>query len=109
MRRTPRGQMNKSITFQTVTKSNTMAGGGGETVTTLFNCMAKVRPIRAREAIASDRPEMEITHQINCDYDSRVTGKKRISYDSRTLEIVALIDIDEQGIEFEILPKELAA
>ena len=69
-----------------------------------------VEPIRGTEKYRGMQDLSTTTHRVNLRYDSALAGlapNYRITFRGRTLEIEAVMNIDEVDREFELLCKEV--
>ncbi len=103
------GLLRHRITAQTVSET---ADGHGEPVPTwtdLLTVGAKVMPLRGGERMAAQQTQAEVTHKVLVRYSATMAGltaKDRIVWGSRTLEVLANINVGERNRELEIWVKE---
>ena len=69
---------------------------------------ASIEPLSGREMVSAQQQHAETTHRIRLRYTTNVTAESRISFDSRTFEIVSLINRKEMNWMLELLCKEVA-
>jgi len=89
----------------------THAGDGYGTVTTTWGtatvCWGSLEPLRGREWIESGMENSEISARFRMRYFAGVAPTMRLSFGSRTFEIVAVLDAGERHRELELMLKEL--
>jgi SPP1 family predicted phage head-tail adaptor len=68
---------------------------------------AAVEPLRGREFLEARREGAEVTTRIVTRYRSGITPAMRVSYDSRTFDIVSVINVDERDSELQLMCREL--
>lgn len=98
------GKLDRRITIQQATVTRGAGGGETRSWTTLATVWANVRPMSGREFVAGQRTgggtttqqlgEVTTTFQIR--YRSDVVEKMRISYDSKTYNIRAVLPSEDR-------------
>ena len=68
---------------------------------------ANVEPLRGKGLHDADMVQTEITHKVTMRYLSTVTEKHRIVHDSRNLQIIHVINVDESDWILELMCKEI--
>jgi SPP1 family predicted phage head-tail adaptor len=91
---TSAGDLRHKITLQTVTAARTGTGGITETVATYAERWAKVEALRSIEFFAAKQVNSERALRFTVRYDSGITAKMRILYETRTYHIEGLMDLD---------------
>lgn len=97
------GSLNKRVTFQTPTVI------GGEGVTSWSNyctVWAGIRPLVGQRRYVAKQLNSELAGQLTIRYRNDITTGMRILYESRYLEILALINPNESNEYLEIEYKE---
>ena len=81
---------------------------GGQTITWAQHAAMRawVKPMSGGERVQAMRLEATVTHRIYTRYKSGLLTSDRISFNGRTFQIRALIDIEERGQWLEILANE---
>lgn len=81
---------------------------GGQTITWQQHAVLRawVKPMSGGERVQAMRLEATVTHRIYTRYTPGLLTSDRISFNGRTLQIRALIDIEERGQWLEILANE---
>ncbi len=101
------GPLRHRIALQAGTGTQGEYGNIPLTFSTYATVWASVQPLSGRERLNAQQIHAETTHRIRLRYLSTVTTKDRISFDSRTFEIVSLINWDELNWMLELLCKEV--
>ena len=68
---------------------------------------ANVEPLRGNSLYEAETVKTEITHKVTMRYLSTVTEKHRIVHDSRNLQIIHVINVDESDWILELMCKEI--
>jgi len=89
------GKMNKRVLLQY--RQDVTDAGGGRAITWVDKetVWAEVKPLRGEDQIHAMGLRYPITHRITIRYRSDVTPEWRIQYDSRSFNIHAKVDPDE--------------
>ena len=101
------GNYDKPMRLQEATETNTQG-----TVTAVWANVAEMwcslTPLAGREYFLAQSVNSEVTHVVRTWWRADVTptSKMRLTYDSRTFEILSVVDVDERHIEFEFRVKE---
>ena len=101
------GELNQLITIQR--PEVTRAASGEETIswTDEATVKAAVWPVSAKAHLESDQVQMTATHRVRIRYRSVMRHKWRISYKSRIMEIVSIINPNEANRILDIICKEI--
>ena len=102
------GPLRHRIALQSSSGSQGEYGYTPLSFSTYATVWASVEPLNGRELLSAQQIESETTHRIRLRYLSTVTSEDRISFDSRTFEIVSLINRKEKNWMLELLCKEVA-
>lgn len=101
------GELNKRISLQAVTQTETATGGISESWSTFISVWAQVKPTSSREFMQASQAREKVSHRIKIRYRSDVTVKHRVRYGSRTLKIVSVINTDESDEELILMCEEI--
>ncbi len=69
---------------------------------------ASVEPMSGRELVSAQQQHAETTHRIRIRYTANVTQESRVIWESRTFEVVSLIDSKEKKRMIELMCKEIS-
>ena len=88
--------------------THTSDGMGANTTTwgTVEVFWGSVEPLRGREWIASGLENSEVSGKIVRRYKSGITPDMIVAFDSRTFQIVSVINVDERNIEQQLMVVE---
>ena len=100
------GRMRQRITIQQTTESRTSSGAVTDSWGTYATVWADVIPVSGKEKFAAQEHHSEVTHRFRIRYNSGVTTKMRISYDSRIFNIRSVINLDERNRTTEMIAVE---
>jgi SPP1 family predicted phage head-tail adaptor len=82
------------------------AGQPADVETELATQWASIEPLTGRESWLLPQVVGEVSHKITTRYVAGVTPKHRIRYGSREFDIVVARNLEERGIQLEILASE---
>ena len=68
---------------------------------------ANVEPLNGRSLVEAQSIETEVTHRVTIRYLSTVSAKHRIVHDSRNLQIISVINVDERDWILQLMCKEM--
>lgn len=105
-----RGKLRHKIAIQQLSESTDSPGGLVDTWTTLAERMAEIVPMVGREAFNGQQEQSMLNVKFRLRYDSTlsvVTPKMQVIYDSRTFDIVSVVNIDERNIELIFMCEEV--
>ncbi len=101
------GKLRHRIAIQRYVQGESEIGDPIQYWDTLCHAWASIEPISGREFWEAERIAAEITHKVTMrPTETRTIPKDRIVFDSRILEIVSVLDIEERGRELNLLCKE---
>lgn len=101
------GEMRNRIVIQTLGGSTDAGGGQSTSYSTATTVWAKAENLSGGEGIFADQLRGTASYRFTIRYNSSVTEKNRISYNSKTFNITHVKDIDEGRNKFqEILATE---
>ena len=88
--------------------THTSDGMGANTTTwgTVEVFWGSVEPLRGREWIASGLENSEVSGKIVRRYKSGITPDMIVTFDSRTFQIVSVINVDERNVEQQLMVVE---
>lgn len=84
--------------------------GNGEvllTYSTFATVWASVRPMQGNELESAQQISAIVTHKIRIRYNDTIAPRNRILFDSRTFEVVSILNYQERNIYQDILCKEV--
>ena len=99
------GQMNRQITIQSPSQTIDAYGGPVFSWSDVATVWAKVHPLRGRELIAAQAAQNETTVKFYIRYRPGITSAKRVLYDGKIYDIIAVIDVNEAHVDIEITAK----
>lgn len=102
------GEMRHRVTIEQKTRGASDGAGGviSETWTTFAEVWAKLEPQVGREIVAADQNVHRLTHRVTIRHREGVTAAMRIKYQGRTLGILGLRELLENGRWLEIQCEE---
>jgi len=103
------GWLRHRVTIQKKTTSQDSYGAEQETWTNVATVWAGIEPLRGREYIDAQNATAEVTHRVRIRYQSGITPRMRVSFGSRTFEIVSVINVLERNRELELMCREVVA
>ena len=102
------GQLRRRVVIQTATAGQDAHGGKTHTWVNSATRWASVEPLSGSELVNTGQLESRRTHRIRMRFYAGLTTDHRISYDSRTFGISAVINPFEMDAELELLCYENA-
>lgn len=101
------GKLRHRVTIQS--KSATQNSYGEEVITwsTLATVWAAVEPLSGREWLEGRQVTAEVTTRIRIRRRGDVTPEMRVVYGSKTYDIMAVIEIEEQRREEHLMCQEI--
>lgn len=103
------GALRHKIAIQEQTDTSDGMGGfstSWSNVSGMGSVPAAIWPLKSDERIDAMKLEHEVTHRVRIRYRSGVTTKMRISWDSRTFNIISILNPDEKNVMLEMLVME---
>ena len=97
------GNLRHRVAIQSVTDTASAFGDVSQSWSTVATVWASVTPLTAREALEADQVKTKISHKVTMRYRSDVSTKNRLSYDSRTLNITSVLNVDEKNKTLVVL------
>jgi len=107
MKKTSIGQMKHLITILKQERISDGQGGYMETWQNAGTVWASIEPVSGREYYEAMQLTNDITHKVRMRYVN-ITPHNRIKYNNRIFEIIAVIDINMEHKELEVLCREQA-
>lgn len=91
------GNLRQRITIQVSTDTDDGRGGVTHSWATYASAWAAIRPASSREQYMAGQLQGSISHVVTMRYQAGIQPKMRVSWGSRTLEIVGVRTEDEEG------------
>ena len=101
------GDLRHRITVQVKSLVTDNIGGWSETWSTFATVSAAIWPVSAKERISGQQLAGEVTHRVRIRYLAGVIPSMRISFSGRTLQIISVINMEERGIQLDLLCSEV--
>jgi SPP1 family predicted phage head-tail adaptor len=96
------GKLNKYFSLQSGTSSQDESGEVTVAYAHYAYVWGSLRPLSGGEAVTAKQLNEEITYRAEIRYNSSVKTEDRVSLESRTFEIVNILNYDEND-EYQIL------
>ena len=104
------GTLRHLVTIEQRSTTPDTYGEPAQTWTTLqANQPASIEPLSGRELVNAQAIQADVTHRLRMRYVAGVHTKHRIVFGARIFDIKAVRDVDERGIELEMLCTEGAS
>lgn len=102
------GNYRHYITIQTTAQTRDAVGGITDAWSTHVNAWASIEPLQvgSRERLDAQKFTAEVTLLVKMRWQDGITPKMRISWDSRTFDILYLLNVEERDREAVLLVKE---
>ena len=100
------GPLRHRITIETPTETQDTFGAAVATWATFAERWAAIEPLTGREFFAAQQINAEVSHTIRLRYVAGVTTKMRVAFGARHFDLAAVRNLDERGIELELLAVE---
>ena len=94
-----------------LSQASTAQNSFGEQIDTWSNyttVWGSVRPMKGQELEHAHQISAEVNHVVRIRYNSSVESDHRVTHDSRTFEIVSVINWQERNIFMDLYCKEIA-
>ena len=101
------GELRKRVAIESVASTVNTYGEPSSTWSTDATVWAAIDPVSGSETNIASELTGIITHKIKVRYRSGLTAANRLTYDSRTFEVVSSRNWQERGIFLELLCKEV--
>ena len=99
-------KLNKRVTFQTNTPTVNSIGEYVDTYADTFTVWAAVEPLTGRLLFEAQQASSQVQGRVRIRYRTGVTSSMRMSYDTRYLKILSIINPKEANEELQVLYKE---
>lgn len=100
------GQLRHFVTIQNPSESQDAYGDVTDTQVVVDEVWASIEPLQGAELFAAQQVDPTISYRVRMRYTDEVTAKSTIVHETRTLEVVSVMDNGERHIELELLCKE---
>jgi len=101
------GKLRHRLALRSNTPTYDANGQPDDSYSTIATVWGSVSPLDGRETEFADKVTAEATHIVVIRYDSNIDVEYQIAHDSRTLQVVSIIDKDDRNIQQTLLCKEL--
>ena len=101
------GQLRKRVAIQSVGSAVSDYGELTNSYTTDATVWASIDPVSGAETDIASELVGTVTHKIKMRYRAGLTANNRLTYDSRTFEIISSRNWQERGIFLEVLCREV--
>jgi SPP1 family predicted phage head-tail adaptor len=101
------GKYRHRLAFQSATDTRTADGGVSQAWATTNTVWGRVDPLDGSEVVHADKTRADATHRANIRHGITVTPAMRFTYDSRTFQILSVLNIDERDRELTIIAQEI--
>jgi len=101
------GQLRHRLVFQSLGQVQNEFGEPTDTYSEHMTLWGSIRPMSARELLNAEQIIGEKTHIVKIRYSTLVGTKDRFTFDSRTFEVVYILDAGERNIYMDIMAKEI--
>jgi SPP1 family predicted phage head-tail adaptor len=91
-------ELDKRITLQQRAETQGASGGQDVTWTDVLSCWAKISPVSGRALDVAASLQAQVSHVVTIRYRPNITAKMRVLFQSRTFDIVAPLDEDENHV-----------
>lgn len=102
------GRLRHRVRIQADTPTVDARGDPIPSWTTYATVWAAVEPLEGSELVRFQQVQAETTCRVRMRHNSSVAATNRILHDSRTLQVLTVINRDDRNIELELLCKEVA-
>ena len=102
------GRMRHRVAIQQLDASTQDSRGAPtQAPSTMTTIWAEIRPLQGRELFTAQQRAAQVTHGVTMRYPGfRVTPEMQLNFNGRVFDILAVLDVEEQGVELQILAKE---
>ena len=101
------GKLRHRLALQSESSSTDSYGQVTDTYSTYATVWGSITPLKGLELIHAQQVQSEVTHKCIIRYNSSLDTKDRIVFDSRTFEIISILNADERNIYQEVWCKEI--
>lgn len=103
------GRLRHRVTVQSASSSTDSFGQPQPSWASVGTYWANVVPLMGKEAERARQIRADVTHTVQMRIPTAITPEMRLSYDSRTLNIVEVVNIDERNREYRLTCVEIAS
>jgi len=106
------GKLRQSLALQSQTEVQDASGQSEQTWATYTTVWGSVEPLSGNARLTASAVDPTLTHLVRIRYSADVaslSATHRISWDSRILQIVSVMNREERNREIELLCREAAA
>lgn len=100
------GQLRHRITVEAFTETPRADGGIDEAWTNVGQRWASIEPLNGKEFMEAQQLGSEVTHRVKLRHFPGLTPKHRLTFGTRTFNIVSVLNLDERSIVAELMCKE---
>jgi len=100
------GPLRHLITIQQVSETVDSMGSSTTSWTTYVTAFASISPVKGMEELEHKKLEHDNVYRIWIRYDSGVTAKMRISWNSRIFRIISIRNPEERNRTLELMAEE---
>lgn len=101
------GKLRHRLALRSNTPAYDANGQPVDSYSTITTVWGSVSPLDGRESEFADKVTAEATHVVVIRYDSAINAEYQITHDSRTLQVISIINKDDRNIQQTLLCKEL--
>ena len=101
------GRLRHRLAIQTVTETQNAVGELTRAWATVTTVWGDIQPIGGTERLAGEQITAEVSHRVWLRYTTYVVPEARIVFDSRTFDVLSVINRDERNYMMELLCKEV--
>ena len=103
------GKLRHKVELKHLSQTQNTYGEPVDTWTKYADVWASIEPLSGRELLLAQQVNAELTLRVIIRYHSAMVVTDRIIKDSRTLEVVNIINKNERNEQMELLCKEVVA
>ena len=100
------GQLRHRLAVQTFSESRDSQGGVTKSWSTDSTVWGSIRPLSGKELVSAQQVDAKVTHKIEIRYYSGLDTTYRIQNDSRTFNIIQVLNLAERDKLMVILAVE---
>ncbi len=101
------GRLRHRVTIETPGGTASAFGEVAQSWSTVATVWAAVEPTSSRERVENEQTKTFTTHRVLVRYRDDVTTSERVTFGSRTLNILSVINPNEQNATLELLCTEV--
>lgn len=100
----PAGKLQHRLEFGAIDRFLDTAGDTAEEWTTAFECWGKVEPLSAREFVASQAGQSQVSARVTVRFRTDITATMRIRHRGTIYNIAGVLPDKDSGLEYLTLP-----